>query len=102
MSGISGSGYYNLRQCKTCAWWEPFNGVCFNGNSEHRADFTCRDDSCLSWSMHRHRPGCGGMLEAREYNGRIEHYCYGCLYTVLIDGKPIPETRDFLTKEVKT
>ncbi len=88
--------YYNqLCKCKTCAWWEPYSGACCNGKSKNRGDFKSRDDTCICWEKNRHK-GCGGMLEAREYNGRIEHYCYGCLYTVLIDGKPIEETRDWL------
>ena len=86
---------YNLKKCKTCKWWEPFSGVCCNGDSEHRADFTDRNDSCECWERHLHER-CGGTLEAREYNGVIEHYCYGCLFTVLINGKPIGETRDWL------
>lgn len=24
--------------CSTCGWYEDFQGVCFNGDSEHRAD----------------------------------------------------------------
>ena len=26
--------------CSTCRWYEDFQGVCCNGDSEHRADFT--------------------------------------------------------------
>ena len=25
--------------CETCRWWESLCGVCFNGDSEHCADF---------------------------------------------------------------
>ena len=89
-----GSNYYSLKKCKTCNWWEPFAGACCNGDSENRADFMCGDDSCDQWERNIHF-GCGGTMEAREYNGVVEHYCYGCLFTVLIDGKPIEETRNF-------
>lgn len=33
--------------CDTCRWWEPFCGVCFNGDSPHCADFW--DDGCEEW-----------------------------------------------------
>lgn len=33
-----------MKTCKTCLWWEPFQGVCFNGDSEHCADFV--DNGC--------------------------------------------------------
>lgn len=26
--------------CATCAWYEDYQGVCFNGDSPNRADFT--------------------------------------------------------------
>lgn len=35
--------------CKTCAWYEDFNGVCCNGWSENRADFTEPEDVCDEW-----------------------------------------------------
>lgn len=38
--------------CGTCGYWEDFQGVCFNGDSENCADFTNRDDSCDCW-QHR-------------------------------------------------
>lgn len=63
--------------CKTCNHWEPFNAVCLNGNSEHRADFTERDNRCDCW-----RPllcvACGGVLEARELDGKIWYACLKC------------------------
>lgn len=37
------------KYCSTCKWYETFNGVCFNGDSEHREDFTCLDDTCEEW-----------------------------------------------------
>lgn len=85
-------------ECKTCRWWEPFSGACCNGNSKNRASFMNRDDSCEVYERNVHSR-CGGTMEAREYNGVIEHYCYGCLFTVLINGEPIKETREWLLKE---
>lgn len=38
-----------MKNCKNCKWYEPFNGVCCNGSSEHRADFTDPEDSCKEW-----------------------------------------------------
>ena len=35
--------------CSTCRWYEDFNGVCCNGDSEHRADFTEPEDGCERW-----------------------------------------------------
>lgn len=35
--------------CATCKRYEDFRGVCFNGGSEHRADFTDPDDVCEEW-----------------------------------------------------
>lgn len=35
--------------CATCKWYEDFQGVCFNGGSEHRADFTDPEDGCDEW-----------------------------------------------------
>lgn len=33
--------------CSTCRWNEPINGVCFNADSPHCADFW--DDGCDEW-----------------------------------------------------
>lgn len=33
----------------TCKWYEPFCGVCCNGDSEHRADFTDAENGCGEW-----------------------------------------------------
>ena len=35
--------------CATCAWYEDFQGVCFNGDSTHCADFTEPEDACEEW-----------------------------------------------------
>lgn len=37
------------KRCENCKWHEDFSGVCFNGESEHRADFTAYDFSCDQW-----------------------------------------------------
>lgn len=37
------------KTCATCAWYEDYQGVCFNGGSEHRADFTDPEDGCECW-----------------------------------------------------
>ena len=47
--------------CKTCAWHDGFSWVCFNGESEHRADFTLDDQTCPCWQKHR-----------KPQNGRTE------------------------------
>lgn len=38
-------------KCDTCKWFEPFNGVCFNGKSKYCADMPWQYnvDSCDSW-----------------------------------------------------
>ena len=38
-----------IKCCATCAWYEDFQGVCFNGDSEYRADFTEPEDCCEEW-----------------------------------------------------
>lgn len=38
--------------CSTCKWYEDFQGVCCNGDSEHRADFTDPEDGCEEWEEH--------------------------------------------------
>lgn len=35
-----------LTKCKNCKYHDDFSWVCFNGESEHRGDFTDDDDSC--------------------------------------------------------
>lgn len=39
----------NKKCCNTCRWYETFNGVCNNEDSEHWADFRLLDDSCDKW-----------------------------------------------------
>jgi hypothetical protein len=49
--------------CKGCKWWEPFNWVCCNGDSQHCADFVncgCKyferedDKKCQNEKEQRH------------------------------------------------
>ena len=37
------------QNCGSCAWYEDFQGVCFNGDSPHCADFTEPDATCPAW-----------------------------------------------------
>lgn len=40
---------YVDRRCMNCKWYEPFCGVCCNGDSEHRADFMDAESRCEEW-----------------------------------------------------
>lgn len=40
------------KTCSTCCWYGAFSWVCFNGMSEHRADFTDPEDSCQWWEKY--------------------------------------------------
>ena len=44
--------------CNVCRWYEPFNGVCCNGESENRADFMEADGSCADWEELPPEPAC--------------------------------------------
>ena len=35
--------------CATCRWYAEFEGVCCNGDSLNRADFTEPEDVCEFW-----------------------------------------------------
>ena len=35
-----------MNTCKRCKWHDQFSGVCCNGDSEYRTDFTDDDFSC--------------------------------------------------------
>ena len=37
------------KTCSTCAWYEDYQGVCFNGDSPNCADFTGNEDCCECW-----------------------------------------------------
>ena len=36
------------KQCSNCAWWYD-DGICCNGDSEYRADWTEKDFVCKEW-----------------------------------------------------
>lgn len=38
-----------MNTCKTCRWYATFEGVCCNGDSEHRADFMDAVSRCEEW-----------------------------------------------------
>ena len=35
--------------CATCAWYEDYQGVCCNGDSEWRGDFRDNGQGCEHW-----------------------------------------------------
>ena len=37
------------KTCATCHWYEDHQGVCCNGDSPHRADFTEPEEGCECW-----------------------------------------------------
>ena len=37
------------KHCATCNWYEDYQGVCFNGDSPHCADFIDADKVCEEW-----------------------------------------------------
>ena len=38
-----------VKTCKTCRWYASFEGVCCNGDSEHRAGFRLENNWCEEW-----------------------------------------------------
>ncbi len=38
--------YKQKVKCKNCKWYAEFEGVCCNGDSEYRADFTDKEFCC--------------------------------------------------------
>lgn len=42
------------KRCSACAWYEDYQGVCFNGDSPHRADFMSADQGCEFWKEADH------------------------------------------------
>lgn len=38
--------------CKTCRWYDTEFEICCNGDSEYRADFRLREDTCGKWERH--------------------------------------------------
>ncbi len=41
------------RKCENCKWYAEFEGVCCNGDSEYRADFTDKDFCCEEFESRR-------------------------------------------------
>ena len=39
----------NSKSCATCDWYEDYQGVCFNGDSPHCADFMGPKECCEFW-----------------------------------------------------
>lgn len=39
------------KECRNCNYYEDFQGVCFNGDSEFCCDFTDSDHTCPEWTM---------------------------------------------------
>lgn len=37
---------WRVNTCKTCRWYASLEGVCCNGDSEHRADLRLEDETC--------------------------------------------------------
>ena len=37
------------KYCSTCEWYDEREGICSNGESNHRAEFRCLDDTCEKW-----------------------------------------------------
>lgn len=52
------------QNCGSCAWYEDFQGVCFNGDSPRCADFTEPDTTCPAWEGKRslRRPVAGHVV----------------------------------------
>ena len=44
---MDGKGSDHDNTCDTCQWWD--DGVCCNGDSPNRADFTDPEDCCECW-----------------------------------------------------
>ncbi len=38
------------KKCRTCEYYAEFEGVCCNGDSDYRADFTEIDFVCDEWT----------------------------------------------------
>lgn len=47
--------------CKNCKYHDDFSWVCFNPESEKRADFTDNKDSCTEWESREDNP-CGKKI----------------------------------------
>lgn len=43
-------------QCKTCNYHDDWTWVCFNPESEKRANFTDNGDFCIEWEGREDKP----------------------------------------------
>lgn len=59
---------HSEENCSTCAWHDSFSWVCFNGLSEHRADFTDPENTCRNGKK-------GKMKMTRD---GVEYTCDKC------------------------
>ena len=39
------------KRYEICRWYEDYNGVCCNGDSEYCADFMDDNDTCEKWEV---------------------------------------------------
>jgi hypothetical protein len=46
-----------IHNCGNCKYWESFNGVCFNGDSDEVADYTDREYCCRVWERKTEEDG---------------------------------------------
>lgn len=67
----------DLKICKTCDHWEPFQSVCCNIASEKRFSLINEIGICERWEKHR-CPHCGGTLMVQYSEHRV-YYVYHCL-----------------------
>lgn len=70
--------------CSNCKWYETFNGVCFNGDSEHCADYVDADDECPLWEteINMSIEEAIDLLEDGEWKnhlGNMDGKCWGRL-----------------------
>lgn len=38
-----------IKYCDNCLWYESHLGICCNGESDRRADYTEAEDCCEQW-----------------------------------------------------
>lgn len=55
----------------TCKWYAEFEGVCCNGDSEHRGDFRNLDDTCVFWENIEEKDRCNGCFGAANNDCHI-------------------------------
>ena len=47
-----------IKCCETCDWYEDYQGVCYNGDSPHCADFTEPEECCAEWKARMFDDDC--------------------------------------------